>query len=119
MLPIKKALQIAGIYSVEYSWCKAANNKENGTQIDLLIDRADQCITICEMKFSTQPFTLEKKYAVDLRKKLLIFRQQVNTRKSLLLTFITTYGLADNEHRQQLVDCEITMDGCIIWINRI
>jgi hypothetical protein len=108
---IKKALQIGGIQSTEYSWYKAGNDNEDGGQIDLLIDRADRCINVCEIKFSTQPFVIDKKYATDLRKKMMIFRQSKNTRKQSLLTFITTYGLADNEYKQELVDCEITMEA--------
>jgi hypothetical protein len=108
---IKKALQVAGVQSAEYSWYKAGSSKEDGAQIDLLIDRADQCINICEMKFSTKPFTIDKKYATALQRKMQVFRQQSNTRKLLLLTFITTYGLTENDHSQQLADNEITMDA--------
>jgi uncharacterized protein len=108
---IKKALQIGGVQSTAASWYKAGNNKDSGAQIDLLIDRADQCINICEMKFSTKPFTIDKKYAAELQNKLLVFRGHTNTRKVLLLTLITTYGLSDNMHKQQLTPSEITMES--------
>ena len=111
IVQIKKALQIGGVQSTASSWYKAGSNKENGAQIDLLIDRADQCINICEMKFSAKPFTIDKKYAAELQNKLLVFRERTDTRKVLLLTLITTYGLSDNRYRQQLTPAEITMES--------
>jgi AAA+ ATPase superfamily predicted ATPase len=111
IVQIKKALQIGGVQSSESSWVKGRNAGGDGAQIDLLIDRADQCINICEIKFSTKPFSIDKKYAGELQNKLMAFRRYTNTRKTLFLTFITTYGLSDNEYRQQLADYEITMDS--------
>jgi AAA+ ATPase superfamily predicted ATPase len=108
---IKKALEVAGVQSSEYSWYKAGSAKEEGAQIDLLIDRADQCINICEMKFSTKPYVIDKKYAAELQKKVQTFHRQTNTRKMLVLTLVTTYGVKDNDHKQELVDNEITMDA--------
>jgi len=110
-LQIKKALQIAGVLSSQHSWYKAGADNEGGAQIDLLIDRTDNCINLCEMKFSTAPFTIDKKYAAALRERIMIFRRYTNVRKTLLLTFITTYGLVDNEYKQQLADGEIAMDA--------
>ena len=108
---IKKALQIGGVQSSASSWYKAGNKEDTGAQIDLLIDRADRCINICEVKFSTKPLAIEKKNAAELQNKLLVFRQQTDTRKTLLLTLITTYGLADNKYSQQLAPTEITMES--------
>ena len=107
---IRKALQIAGVLSTESSWYKPGTATEDGAQIDLLIDRADNCINICEMKFSTTPFTIDKKYAESLRERMGIFRRQTGTRKTLMLTFITTYGLVNNEYKY-LAESTITMDA--------
>jgi hypothetical protein len=84
---------------------------EAGAQIDLLLERADQCINICEIKFSTQPFVIDKKYARELEQKLAAFRQNTRSRKTLLLTFITTYGLSGTIYKEQLADADITMDA--------
>ncbi len=108
IVQIKKSLQIGGVQSTSSSWVSAGS--ENGAQIDLLIDRADHCINICEIKFSVKPFSIDKKYAAALENKLMVFRRQTDTRKTLLLTFITVYGLADNTYKQQLADNEVTMD---------
>ena len=108
---VKKALQIGGVQSTASSWRQPGTSSETGAQIDLLLDRADQCINICEIKFSTQPFTIDKKYARELEQKLAAFRQNSGSRKTLFLTFITTYGLSDTIYKEQLADADITMDA--------
>lgn len=107
---IKKGLQIGGVQSTESSWVQSGNDNKNGTQIDLLIDRADQCINICEMKFSLSEFIIEKRYATELTNKLKVFRDATRTRKSLFLTMITTYGVKKNDHYTSLLENELTME---------
>jgi AAA+ ATPase superfamily predicted ATPase len=108
---VKKALQIGGVQSTASSWRQQGVSSEAGAQIDLLLDRADQCINICEIKFSTQPFVIDKKYARELEQKLAAFRQNTKSRKTLFLTFITTYGLSETIYKEQLADLEVTMDA--------
>ncbi|MFN3664610.1 MAG: AAA family ATPase [Sediminibacterium sp.] len=107
---IKKGLQIAGIHSSYYSWQVAGSSTETGAQIDLLIDRADNCINIFEMKFSNTEFTITKKYADELSNKLTSFRKQTKTKKALLLCMITTYGVFENDYKTQLMENELKMD---------
>jgi len=84
---IKEALKIAGIYSIHGSW-----RDKDKVQIDMLIDRDDNVINLCEMKFYNEPFTINKRYAAEIVKKENIFRQKTKTTKSIFITFITTYG---------------------------
>ena len=111
IVQIKRALQIGGVQSATSSWYMGG---DGGAQIDLLIDRADQCINLCEIKFSIKPFSIDKKYATELENKRMAFLSKTGTRKRLLLTFITTYGLADNTWKQQLADNEITMGALFL-----
>jgi hypothetical protein len=99
------------VQSAVSSWLKTGTQEGDGAQIDLLIDRADHCINICEMKYTTGPFTINKKYSRELQNKLAVFREHTNARKTLILTFITTYGLNNNDYKDQLVDAELTMDA--------
>jgi hypothetical protein len=110
-LQIKQALGISGIHTSERAWQHAPAKGERGAQIDLLIDRQDFCINICEMKFSTEKFTLTKKYVEDLQYKLSVFREVTQTRKTLFVTFITTFGLTDNAYRLNFVQQQVTMDA--------
>ncbi|HMR85821.1 MAG TPA: ATP-binding protein, partial [Niabella sp.] len=107
---IKRGLQIAGVQSVAASWVQTGTSGSNGAQIDLLIDRADQCINICEMKFSQSDFTIDKRYASELANKLKVFRDNTRTRKTLFLTLITTYGVKKNTYYTNLVQSELMMD---------
>ncbi|WP_188507867.1 AAA family ATPase [Parapedobacter pyrenivorans] len=107
---IKRALGISGIVTTQSSWYTSGSSINAGAQIDLLIDRADQTINLCEMKFSEQPFAITKSYAAILQQKILAFKQYTQTRKNTQLTLVTTYGVVDNPYRQQLIDSEVNMD---------
>lgn len=93
---IKKALGISGIGTEESAW-KSAQSKD-GAQIDLVIDRRDGIINLCEMKFSVGAFTIDKKYDTELKNKVAAFRTEARTKKALFLTMITTYGLKINTY---------------------
>jgi len=86
------------------------NNSENKKiQIDLVIDRADRCINLCEMKFSTEPYIITKDYEAKLRERMAIFREETNTRKTLLNTFVTTFGVRPGVHAG-IVQQQVTLD---------
>jgi hypothetical protein len=104
---IKKSLGINGIYAEISNW--RSKGSEAGAQIDLLIDRSDRVINICEMKFSVKQFTIDKAYAANLRNKIAVFRDESGTNKTLFFTIITTFGLKPNEHSMQLVHESLDM----------
>lgn len=105
---IKHALGISGVQTVTSSW--VGTGPEKGAQIDLVIDRRDQVINICEMKFSIHDFTINKKYASELRDKISVFKQKTKTNKAIYITFITTFGVNKNEYYGSLVQNDLTMD---------
>ena len=72
IMPIKKALGVSGVYTEESSWI----DKERSVQIDLLIDRRDHVINLCEVKFTQQPFILNKQYKEELEKKIMFQRER-------------------------------------------
>ena len=105
---IKKALGISGVKTHLFSWkSKEANNP---VQIDLCIDRNDQVINLCEIKFSIHKFTIDKSYSENLRQKIGVFKTETKTRKAVYLTLITSFGLVENEYALNLVQNQITMD---------
>jgi hypothetical protein len=106
---IKRALGISGVQTAVSSW--AGKIHEKGAQVDLVIDRRDGVINLCEAKFSINPFTIDKKYADNLRKKVAAFRQQTRTRKATFLTMITTFGLNRNMHSVSVVQNDLTMNA--------
>ena len=109
---IKAALGIAGVATEEASWrYQPTDQYEIGAQIDLLIDRADMCINLCEMKFSEAEFVIEKSYAHRLRERRETFRRITKTKKNAFLTFVTTNGVKSNAYARELVDSSVTMDA--------
>ena len=107
---IKFSLGISGIITEEASWQYVAKNKqEDGAQIDLLIDRSDQCINLCEMKFANAPFSINKKYAGELRQKMRVFQEQSKSNKALFLTMVTANGVKENQYSVELVSNEIPL----------
>lgn len=105
---IKKALGISVIQNTVSSW--TSRNDHQGAQVDLVIDRRDRIINLCEMKFSIHPFTITKKYAEELATKIQTFRDETKTTKSIYLTMITTFGVASNNYASAMVKNNFTMD---------
>lgn len=105
---IKQALGISGVQTSVSSWRSMSH--EQGAQIDLVIDRRDQVINLCEMEYSINPFTINKKYAQVLRNKIGVFKQETATRKSVFMTMITTFGLKTDSISAGLVQNDLTMD---------
>ncbi len=113
LLHIKKVLQklgVASIYTEVSGYISKGDADQDGIQIDLLIDRADRVINLCEIKFYDAPFTLTKEYAAKLRFRVAQFRTLTATRKNLFLTMITPFGLIGNRHSSGLIQNEITLD---------
>jgi uncharacterized protein len=106
---LKKALGISSVQTQSTAW--AGSDDEHGTQIDLVIERRDQVINLCEMKFSIKPYTIDKEEEAKLRKKMEVFQRLTKTNKALWLTFVTTFGLAKNHHAQSVVQQSIMMDA--------
>lgn len=100
---IKNALGISGVQTSVSSWF------HEQAQIDLVIDRKDQVVNLCEMKFSINPFTITKSYADSLRNKIGTFKNITQTRKAVFLTMITTFGLAQNKYTY-LAQNNLSMD---------
>jgi AAA+ ATPase superfamily predicted ATPase len=101
---IKKGLGIQVIYSTNSSWYN------DNAQIDLVIDRADNVINICELKFSQNAFTITKNYHQNLKKKLNEFKVETKTRKNVFLTMVTTFGVEPNEYSLEIMENELTLN---------
>lgn len=106
---VKKALGISGVLTYTSSWFgKSADNA--GAQIDLLIERADHVINVCEIKFSENEYVITKDYDMKLRNKMSAFRYAERIgNKALHLSFITTYGVKRNMYGD-IVQSQVVLD---------
>ena len=105
---------ISGVLSEVCSWsCKAFTDRDGtqhkGTQIDLIIDRRDETVNLCECKFSTDAYIISQDYAERLNSRKETFRTLTGTRKSLHTTMVTTYGLKRNKYYSD-IQREVTMN---------
>ena len=107
---IKEALGIGGVLTEESSWFTKANEEHDGAQIDMIIDRRDRVINLCEMKFSSREFAIDKDYQQHLLNKISLFKEATDTKKSLQLTFVTTYGVKQNSYSSR-VQSQVLLDG--------
>lgn len=108
---IKAALGIAGVHTNQYSFLAKPTDETEGAQIDLLIDRQDNVISLCEVKFYNDELVLTKADADNLRRKKSIFRHITGTKKQLFVVLITTFGLLKNKHSLGLVDNALDMNA--------
>ena len=106
---IKETLGISGIYAQESTYYVKGNKENTGFQIDMLIDRSDNAINICEMKYYGNEFELTAKESEILRKRREFFREKTQTKKYLINTLITTYGLNPNENSIGVIDKVVLM----------
>lgn len=109
---IKKALEISGIISSSSAWSKKGGD-EDGAQIDLLIQRNDNVINMCEIKFTSDDFTVDKNYYRVLLSRPNQIRKLVSPKISILSTLITTFGLKQNEYSSAFTNV-VTMDDLFI-----
>ena len=98
VMQIKTALGIQGIESQEYSW--KSRKKKGGAQIDLLIDRKDGVINLCEMKCTDAEYEIDEAYKNDLINKSDSFIEEAHTKKAVHITLITSNGLKTNEYSE-------------------
>ena len=94
---IKKALGINGVSTTESAWSKRPDDTE-GTQIDLIIERKDNVVNMCECKFYGDEFLVDGDYYRKLMRRQDLFSKQLPRKMAIHNTLITTYGLAYNEY---------------------
>ncbi|PWK27653.1 hypothetical protein LV89_01544 [Arcicella aurantiaca] len=106
---IKKALGIQNVYSETSSYRHEGSSSEDGFQIDLIIDRKDVAINLCECKYYEANFEITKKYASQLSWRKAAFRAATNTKKNIFTTIISNHELKENEYSLDVVDVKITI----------
>ena len=104
---IKCKLQIGGVLTRQYAW--RSTRSTPGVQIDLIIDRNDGVMNLCEMKYSRDEYEIDASYGRQLQRRVEVFRRETGTKAALHTTFVTTYGLVQNEHATY-VQSEVSME---------
>jgi len=108
---IRKKLKISPS-AIAGAWCyipKDASN-ESGAQIDMLFDRRDDSITICEIKYSEKSFVIDKKYAKVLLNKKRVFISKTRTKKQIFICMVASSGIKDNLYADDLISGVVILD---------
>lgn len=96
---IKRALGVNGVNSAESQWAVRGDDDKEGTQMDLIIDRADHVVNLCEMKFYREEFRVTKEYNKKLNHRANLLMEGLPKRKVIHMTLVTTEGLVHNEYQ--------------------
>ena len=109
---IKKQLGISGILTNEYAWRCSGDESKNlrGVQIDLLIDRSDGIIDICEMKYSKEPYVISADYGRELQRKRDLLAEVTGTESAVHTIMVTTDGVVHNEEWGE-IQSEVNLDN--------
>ena len=112
---IRQSLGIGGVATEVSTWFDPADKSKavKGSQIDLIIERADRIIHLCEMKFSQGEFRITADYEERLRNRMALFKDKTKNKMALVHTFVTTFGVADGKY-SSIVHSEVTLDGLFV-----
>lgn len=105
---IKQALRIDSIHTEYYSWRSKADTNPRA-QIDLLIERADRMINLCEIKYSSEYYAMTKEEQEKILRRISSFKAETDCKKGIVPTLITTYGLQKGKH-SDFIKAEICLD---------
>ena len=95
---IKMKLGITGIASTEYAWRYDGDSDQGikGMQIDLVLDRADGIVDLCEIKDYNNPFSISADYAIELDRRRRVFSSVTGTKSAVHTVMITAEGIVQN-----------------------
>ncbi len=113
MAQIKKALFISGS-SLAGSWHYQGRSEKwekfEGAQIDLLFDRDDGVVSICEIKYTQEPFEIDKSYAADLERKVRVFSEHSKVKKQIFLSMVTVDPVKPNKYSTSLLTGAVVLE---------
>ena len=94
---IKHKLGISGVSTTYSTWRHAdEKTKKITAQIDLVLDRNDSVINLCEIKYSKGEYEITQDYNDTLRDRYATFADTTKTPKTIHTTMITTFGIKHN-----------------------
>ncbi|MES2204457.1 MAG: DUF234 domain-containing protein [Pseudomonadota bacterium] len=108
---IRKALKInADSLSSPWKYIPKTDVEEQGAQIDLLFDRQDDAISLCEIKYTETEFVISKAYAEVLKRKVEVFKKKTDTKKQIFLVLISAHGLTQNTYGRALISKIVVLE---------
>jgi hypothetical protein len=109
---IDKILDILCIESaLYYGWWRyvPSNDNKHGAQVDLIIDRTDNALTLCKIKYTEEPFIIDKRYAEKLENVVTMFEQQTGSKKRLLIAMVSASRVKKNTYSEKILSGVVTL----------
>ncbi len=106
---IKRSLGISGVRSAASAWSVRGSDGTDGAQVDLLITRDDNVVNLCEMKFASTQYAIDRDEEMRLRRRIDTLKAALSPKQTVHLTMVTTYGVAHGKH-SGIVQKEVVMD---------
>lgn len=107
---IKEVLRIGAVYAPVSTLRIPASEEESGCQIDLILDRNDNTVNLCEMKFHNDEFVISKEYHQKLLHKKRRFEVHTKTKKQVFITMVTNHPVKRNKWFHGTVDSVVLLD---------
>lgn len=111
---VRKALGISGIFTAVSTFFAKPKDGLPGTQIDLVIDRSDHSINLCEIKYSISDYEVTKKDVTNLNTKKRVFQYHTKTKKHIFTSLITTFGTVENSHKLNHIDQVVVLNDLFV-----
>lgn len=108
---IRRALGLDRIAVEYYSWRSLGSPR---AQVDLIIERADRLVNLCEIKYTQGEYTIDSQEDMKMRNRMMTFSRETKNKSGVIPTWVTPYGLARNEYAQQVL-YQVTMDDLFVF----
>jgi hypothetical protein len=95
---IKRALEIGGVRASISAWNVPGTEQKAGAQIDFLILRDDNIVNMCEMKFYSSSYSIDKEEEAKILNRVETLKKTLSAKQTVHITLITTYGLVHGKH---------------------
>ena len=109
---IRRALGISGVNTEVSTVLWRSTTDSGGSQIDMVISRADRRVHLCEMKFSVNDVEIDREYDARLRDRLASFQKMIGKQMTPEITLITTYGLKFGKYSGR-IQSQVVMEDLI------
>lgn len=106
---IKNALGVGNVISNESAWRVQGSDEKRGGQMDLIISRNDNVVNLCEMKYVSRMFAVDRDYDLRLRQRIGLVQEHLTRKQNINLTLVTTFGLEYNKY-SSIVQNTVTLD---------
>ena len=109
---IRKKLDIEHIAVIcgDWQYQPEKYSKESGAQIDLVFDREDGCVMLCEIKYSDKPYTVTKEFVEQLKRKEAVYREKTKSKKQIFWVLIAANGVSENQYLKDTIHHVITLE---------